>query len=784
MGGRRRQHVDDEDEIVTKRRRGLPLVDEVEKKLQEIIGKVGDKNTGSSIESNLEGLCRVLQDDLDKYRATIIDIIVGCAIYLPNKVTVYTTLVGLLNAKNFNFGGDVVEKLIAEQQDLLENEKYCEAQNLTTFLCDLGNCRVLTIQSIGEYLESFITAAFEENVPQVRTDWFVFTVLRSLPFIGSELAEKANEQLENVFGGIEKYLEQRSKTHVPILQVWRPDGTPHEQEDYLDSLYAQISVLREAEWKEKHIPRHYVGFDAVLQDALQHNLPSFSPPAHTENSTYPYPRVVFRIFDYADCPEDGTVLPGTHAIERFLIEMEIDWIIEKNCLSRKHCAKELVQFAQENPTIPMGYLMFETIFAQLFRLPQSPHPQIFYASLLLELCRLQATSYPQILVQSVELLYQRADAMQPACIDRLVDWFSFHLSNFQYRYSWKDWSDCIEKDSFCGSVAFAREVIEKCRRLGSYDKIIQALPSEFVRIHPTIPEIRYMLDDELEPGYHKATVFTKMFQERRDADAFLEELQHEDPEEGYNADDFAVFVTVMLKMAAKTYSHNFSALSRYQKTLKTVCDFHEKFQEVLLDTIYSCWKTNQQMMMILIDKLLKMQVLDCSQVISWLFDEKLKCEHDRQWTFEVLNTALEKLSRHIVSVEKDYKELKEKIEREKTENNDEEMEDEDKKAADLEELESQKEKLESLVDFQKNLFMDVLHKFTVALTDIIVKCESEGTDFHTPMFNWVRGRYCQVFLWHCRTLSKFSGPLSDELFTEGTDDRVLECFKQFLALRQ
>ncbi|CAI5439326.1 unnamed protein product [Caenorhabditis angaria] len=791
MSGIRRRHNDEEDEISTKRRKGAPLVTEVERKLQDIIGRVGDDKSKTSIESNLEGLCKVLQDDLDKYRTNIIDIITGCAIYLPQRATVYSTLVGLLNAKNFNFGGDVVERLIAEQQELLDNEKFGEAQNLAIFLCDLGNSRVLTIQSVGEYLESLVAAAFEDCVPQSRTDWFIFTVLRCLPWIGGELMEKANEQLENILEGIGKYLEQRNKQHVPILQVWSKQGSSNEQEDYLDSLFAQIETLKKLDWKEKHIPRHYVGFDVVLQDALQHNLPNFAPPIHSENSKYPYPQVVFRLFDYADCSEDGMVLPGNHSIERFLIEVEIAWIIEKNQTNRKNCAKELVAFAEENSTVPMGYLIFETIFGQMFRLPHSPLPQLFYGSLLLELCRIQATSYPQILVHSVELLYQAADFMQPECVDRLVDWFSFHLSNFQYRYSWNDWKDCLEKDSFCGSVAFAREVIEKCRRLGSYDKIIAAIPSEFVRIQPTTPEVRYMLDDETEQGYAKAQTFQQMFQERQPAEAFISELRASDPEEGYNIDDFEVFVTVMLKMAAKTYSHNFSALSKYQNTLKTVCDFAERFQERLLDTLYSCWKTNQQMMMILIDKLLKMQVLDCSQVISWLFDDKLKQEHDRQWTFEVLNQAMEKLSRHIVSVEKDYKELKERIEKQdrngRDENNGGDVEmtvDDESKQKDLEELEAQKNKFDSLLEFQKSLYMEVLHKFIQELTNLIGDCESEAIDFsQNPRYRWLRGRFCQVFLMHSETLYKFTTALNEELFTNDVDANVLECYQQFLALR-
>uniref|UniRef100_A0A8R1DLZ1 Nuclear cap-binding protein subunit 1 n=1 Tax=Caenorhabditis japonica TaxID=281687 RepID=A0A8R1DLZ1_CAEJA len=335
-GARRKQNYDEDDEIQQKRRRGAPLINEVEKKLQEVIGRVGDKNSGSSVEGNLEQLTKFLHDDLDNYRASIVDIVAGCAIYLPNRVTVYTTLVGLLNSKNFNFGGDVVEKLIAEQQDLLEKQKYQEAQNLAIFLCDLGNCGVLTLQSIGEYLESLVAAAYEDDMPQVRTDFYIQTVLRCLPWIGKELTEKAQEQMENITQAIGKYLEQRNKDHVSLLQVWH--NTELDQEDYLESLSAQVEVLRQANWLEAHIPRHYVAFESTLQDALQHNLPSFSAPAHTEEMIYPYPLVVFRLFDTNDCTDEQQPLPGGHSIERLLFECEIAWIIEKNQMNRKACA--------------------------------------------------------------------------------------------------------------------------------------------------------------------------------------------------------------------------------------------------------------------------------------------------------------------------------------------------------------------------------------------------------------------------------------------------------------
>lgn len=46
---------------------------------------------------------------------------------LPEKLTVYTTLVGLLNARNYNFGGEFVEAMIRQLKETLKSNLYSEA---------------------------------------------------------------------------------------------------------------------------------------------------------------------------------------------------------------------------------------------------------------------------------------------------------------------------------------------------------------------------------------------------------------------------------------------------------------------------------------------------------------------------------------------------------------------------------------------------------------------------------------------------------------------------------
>lgn len=58
------------------------------------------------------------------FRAKILRILTDCAIRMPEKCTIYTTLVGLLNAKNFNFGGEFVEFMVKTFKESLKGNLF------------------------------------------------------------------------------------------------------------------------------------------------------------------------------------------------------------------------------------------------------------------------------------------------------------------------------------------------------------------------------------------------------------------------------------------------------------------------------------------------------------------------------------------------------------------------------------------------------------------------------------------------------------------------------------
>merc|ERR1712021_27380 len=83
----------------------------------------------------------------------------------------------------------------------------------------------------------------------------------------------------------------------------------------------EIKNMAEEGWDDQgYIPRPYVAFEGLLEEAQRQTLPQFVVPPHTEDVNYPRPHVIFRLFTVDDCTTEQGVLPKSDSIVRFIVE--------------------------------------------------------------------------------------------------------------------------------------------------------------------------------------------------------------------------------------------------------------------------------------------------------------------------------------------------------------------------------------------------------------------------------------------------------------------------------
>lgn len=94
-----------------------------------------------------------------------------------------------------------------------------------------------------------------------------------------------------------------------------------------------------------------------------------------------------------------------------------------------------------------------------------------------------------------------------------------------------------------------------------------------------------------------------------------------------------------MKLGSKSISHSFAAIAKFHPTLKAL-SCNEDAQIQVLRSVFDLWKRHQQMMVILVDKLLKTQIVECSAVANWIFSKDMLGEFTKGYIWELLHLTI------------------------------------------------------------------------------------------------------------------------------------------------
>lgn len=307
------------------------------------------------------------------------------------------------------------------------------------------------------------------------------------------------------------------------------EETPVGNRSLISLLQRQLDQQSKAAWALECIPRPYQpseqpsngtaekaepienGDDAPAEEPKpvvppkKHALPAINVP----NTPNPGPKPLFPdayISIYAD--QDVETVPRTDNIAASLIRDALVDTINILDFNRNATAKYVIELdcfwapntfvkratpydkIRENPgdyssTWKPEDMAVDAAFSQIMSLPTAEHKLVYYHSVITEACKVAPAAIAPSLGRSIRFLFRHVDEMDLELSYRFLDWFAHHLSNFDFRWKWSEWSQDIDLSNIHPKKAFILAALDKEIRLSFAKRIREGLPAEY---HPLIPE--------------------------------------------------------------------------------------------------------------------------------------------------------------------------------------------------------------------------------------------------------------------------------------------------------
>lgn len=180
----------------------------VEARIKLLLVTIGEKSQ-SSLERNLELLAHALQDDLTEHGKFILETIFNCVKLIPVKTSIYSTLVGLLNTENEDFGLTVVRRLEEQLVDALTSHDRINIRLLVRFAGCLVLSNAIIVGQFFDVLLGLLGLVDSEQLEGYAADVLVYDVMSVLPWVGEDLYRTQKEAIDAVMKAVRRYMATR-----------------------------------------------------------------------------------------------------------------------------------------------------------------------------------------------------------------------------------------------------------------------------------------------------------------------------------------------------------------------------------------------------------------------------------------------------------------------------------------------------------------------------------------------------------------------------------------------
>jgi len=313
------------------------------------------------------------------------------------------------------------------------------------------------------------------------------------------------------------------------------------------------------------------------------------------------------------------------------------------------------------PNIPkFEGAVVEAIMGEILRMPTPAHPTVYYGCMMIELCKLQSTLHPA-LGAAINYLFEKIPYMQVECADRLADWLSFHLSNLDFKWLWRDWTKVVEQPRWALQRRWVCKVLDRCLRLAYPQRITSVLKAEngeaLVALLLQDQSAVFPMGEEHHPLKTVADQVCDMVSlaQRQDSEtlqefvsAHLSNLPSDQP----SAERAKILVAAMVYEGRESFSHVLGILGRYLPVLRNSIESEEE-QCAAAEAVALVWSRSNAMCVMVMDKMVAMKLISPITLVRWLLSDYELCRQRNDIVWELLVAAINKPVALVKTVRKD-----------------------------------------------------------------------------------------------------------------------------------
>ncbi|KAH7122575.1 cap binding protein [Dendryphion nanum] len=622
--------------------------------------------------------------DDERLRNDFFDIVVQLVIEQPFKIPFVAAVALYGNYVKPEITTEALKRIAALTQEALNAGRWKDFKLLLRFFACLQS------QFDGDGVFTFLGQLFDTvvdlqsaNENDIVGIELVKIILLTIPYAlvsgGPSFNEQAQELLKNTGIVASNVLPMEGLIHSYVAE---DDDTPIAYHSVIGLLQQQLLNEAESEWALACIPRfdpnHIRKPDDEESMAIvppTHAFPQFQIPSPVNPGPKPlFPESYFSLYtkqEIETVPKIDHIAASLirdtivdtidqldfnrDAASKFLVDLDCYW-------SEKTFAKRGIAYDKFRETIGDKALwksedmIIDAIFSQLFKLPNPEHKLVYYHSLITQCCKIAPAAIAPSLGRAIRAIYKSLDIMDLQLADRFLDWFSHHLSNFEFRWRWGEWTEDVKLSDHAPKKAFIIAAIEKEIRLSFSKRIRHTVPEEMHHLIPErldedqSPEFKY--DNADTPFAAEGQALLHQLRKKASADDIQETINkiHEKAVEQGIADVLVpstdAFVTAICRLGAKSLSHVLSSIERGVERLQQIAQTSDAARRQIAASVVQYWKDQPGVAVRIIVILLNYQVLAPMTVAQWALGDYLGAGEclSKSWLFDMVSITMSKVA--------------------------------------------------------------------------------------------------------------------------------------------